>query len=189
MVEAKREVGRAEFEAVTRLLVGRARIGRGQVSAVPSSDVEDVAQDVWEKLLRQRGQLPVGQQLEAHAHQALVDTSTDYWRSRLRRKAVPPDQLVPLDHAASVPDSTDEHEAAAAALRAREIYDAALRIVGPQTAAYAVLDALDLTEKEIASELAISEREAGTLRKRLSRARSVLAETIQHRSNSYKEDH
>jgi DNA-directed RNA polymerase specialized sigma24 family protein len=190
MVEAKHEVGRAEFEAVTRRLVARAETGRGRVTAVPTPDAEDVVQEAWEKRLRQSDPLPDGRQLEAHIHEALVDTSFDYWRSRRRRKDVPPDQLIPLEDAAGqLPRAADTEEARIAAVRARQIYEAALRIVGPETAAYAVLDALDLDEKEIARKLEISEREAGRLRKRVTRARSALANAISHHSSSTKEDH
>lgn len=190
MVEAKPEIGRAEFEAITTRLVARAANGRGRVTAVPNPDAEDVVQDAWEKRLRQGNPLPDGPQLEAHVQQALVDTSVDYWRSRRRRKDVPSDQLIPLDEASDdVPHAPDTEEARVAALRARQIYEAAVGIVGPDAAAYAVLNALDLTEKEIAHQLEVPEREAGRLRKQVSRAQAALAEAIDHKSTTTKEDH
>lgn len=190
MVEARREVERDQFEAVTRRLVGRAEAGRGRVSAVPSADAEDVVQDAWEKLVRQGAPLPRGQQLEAHAQQALVDTSTDYWRSRRRKKDVPPDRLIALDDAPQEQLGSDEsEERRIAALRTREIYEAMTRIIDEQAVAYAVLDALGLDEKEIACELEISERDAGAARKRVSRARLAIAQAINHRPTTTKEDH
>lgn len=189
MVEAKPEIGRVEFETVTRRLVARAVTGRGRVTAVPTPDAEDVVQDAWEKRLRQGDPLPDGPQLEAHVQQALVDTSIDYWRSRQRRKDVPPDQLIQLDETSDdVPHAPDTEEARIAALQVRQIYEATLGIVGQHAAAYAVLDALDLTEKEIANQLEVSEREAGRLRKQVSRAQAALAEAIDYTPTTTKED-
>jgi hypothetical protein len=97
------------------------------------------------------------------------------------KEDVPPDQLTQLDEASDdVPHALDTEEARAAALRVRQILEAVVGIVGPDAAAYAVLNALDLTEKETAHQLEIPEREAGRLRKQVSPAQAALAEAIDY---------
>jgi RNA polymerase sigma factor (sigma-70 family) len=187
MVEARPRIDSAVFEAVSRELAGRARSGRGRVSAVPSVDAEDVVQDAWEKLVRQ-GKLPPGRHLNAHAHEALVDASRNYWRSRRRKKDVPPRQLIQLDDAPEDQLASGEsEERKVAALATREIVDALANVLDAEAQSYVVLDALGLEEKEIAITLGVSAREAGAARKRVNRNRSAIAETINHPTTT-KED-
>jgi DNA-directed RNA polymerase specialized sigma24 family protein len=189
-MEVSHEVERAEFETITDRLVRRASTGRGRVTAVGRGDAEDVVQDAWEKRVRQGTPLPRGRNLEAHLHEALVDVSTDHRRSRRRKSVVPAEKIVQLE---TVPEDdlglVDPHERHLAALQARELYETALEVLGEAAMAYAVLDALDLSEKEIAVELGISEREASALRKRVSRARPRIAEAIGRPTKTEKEDH
>lgn len=176
---AKRELRRDEFEAVTERLITRARSGRGRIQLVPTGDLEDVAQDAWEKLIRQAKDLPRGAALEAYAHQALVDTSIDYLRLRRRKKAIPVDKLVPLHDAPEeqlASDETDEQRLAA--IQARDLYERLSEITDESATAYAVLDALGLHGKEIATKLGMSEHEAEAARKRVYRARLAIGEAV-----------
>lgn len=190
MVEAKREVERAEFEVITRRLIGRAAVGRGRVAAVGGADAEDVVQDAWEKLVRQGKPFPRGDALEAHVHTALVDTSVDHGRARRRKKAVPPELVEPIEEIPEAELGLDyPHDQRLAALQARQLYESLLAIVGQDATMYAVLDALGFEEKEIASRLQISERDGGALRKRVSRARAAISKDINRQSHAPKEDH
>jgi DNA-directed RNA polymerase specialized sigma24 family protein len=191
MVAAKRQIERAEFEAVTGRLSERARHGRGRVHAVPAADTEDVVQDAWEKAVRQRRDLPVGKALEAHLQEALVDKSADYWRSRTRKKDVPPKLLVPLDSAVEdqVASLETEDEGKLAALRGREIFEALRKTVDAEATSYAVLDALDLSEAEIAIALKTSRAAAGAARKRVTRAQRPIAQAARHTPKTPKEIH
>lgn len=185
----ERDIERLEFETITRRLVRRAATGRGRVAAVGLEDSEDVVQSAWEKVVRQDAPLPRGGELEAHVHEALVDVSVDHRRAQRRRRVVPSEQQVRLE---AVPEEAlgvvhprdDSH----AALAVRELLGIVLDIVGEGGAAYAILDALGLSEKEIAVELEITETEAGALRKRVARARPAIAAAINQHVPQPRED-
>jgi DNA-directed RNA polymerase specialized sigma24 family protein len=152
------------------------------VHAVPEADTEDVVQDAWEKKIRQSKELPAGQALEAHLHEALVDKSVDYHRSRRREKDVPADLLLPLDDVVEEVAGPDSEEAVLASMRVREIFVAMRETLdGDEEAArFAVLDALDFSEREIAIVLETSPAAAGAARKRVTRARRPIAEAAGH---------
>lgn len=147
-------------------------------------------QDAWEKLVRRGMTLPGGDALEAHVHEALVDVSGDHRRARRRKKVVPPEKIVPLE-ALSDRELGLEHseDGNLAALAVRELYETTVALVGESTVAYAVLDALGFSEKEIATKLEVTEAEAGALRKRVARSRAAIAEAINGRLEATKEDH
>jgi DNA-directed RNA polymerase specialized sigma24 family protein len=190
MVAARRQIERVEFEAVTGRLRERARHGRGRVHAVPEADTEDVVQDAWEKAVRQQGDLPVGQALEAHLHEALVDKTVDYWRSRTRKKDVPSKLLVPLDSVVEEQIfSPETEEGKLAALRSREIFEALRETVDVEAASYAVLDALDLSEREIAIALETTPAAVGAARKRVARAQRLIARAAHHPPKTPEEVH
>jgi|GEM_PF-6815859 len=189
MVEAKRHVERAEFDAITRRLLARAEGGRGRVRRIPSADAEDVVQDAWEKTVKQRRGIPETDKLEAHVHEALVDTASDYWRTRRLKRQIPLEALQALDAriAERIP-SEESEEAKVAALRVREISSALREQLDPQATRFAILDALDLSEKEIAERLGVSGNETGAIRKRFNRARPAIAKAINHDSKDTKEE-
>lgn len=182
MVEARRQIERAEFESISKRLVARAEGGRGRVRRIPSADADDVVQDAWEKTVRQKREFPEGDELEAHVHQALVDTASDYWRTRRLNRKVPPEALTYLDTTIEecVPAKENTEERALAELRAREIRAALRQELDALTERYAILDALDLTEKEIADRLGIGLREVDAIRKRFNRSRGALAEAVDY---------
>jgi DNA-directed RNA polymerase specialized sigma24 family protein len=190
MVAAKRQIERAEFEAASGRLRDRTRYGRGRVHAVPDADVEDVVQDAWEKTVRQTPDLPVGKRLEAHLNEALVDTTVDYWRTRTRKKVVPSKLLVPLNSVVeeqiASPESEDEK---LAALRGREIFEALRQTLDEEATTYAVLDALDFSEREIAVALETTPAAAGAARKRVARAQGRIAQAASHTPKTPKEIH
>jgi RNA polymerase sigma factor (sigma-70 family) len=189
MVEAKVQVEREEFDAITRRLLARAEGGRGSVRSIPRADAEDVVQDAWEKAVKQKRGLPEGDQLEAHVHQALVDTATDYWRTRLRKREIPRKTLQRLD--AEIEEQVrgeDGEEARLAALRAREILRTLRNETDRQVEMFATLAALGYSEREIAEQLRIDEREAGAIRKRFARARPALRAALGQDNDTQKED-
>jgi DNA-directed RNA polymerase specialized sigma24 family protein len=174
----RREIDRAEFDSLTKRLTERAQAGRG-VPAIPPENVEDVAQDVWVKIVRQPRLVTGGSELEAHAHTALKDAAIDFWRSHTRKKDVPREKLVPLEAMSEEADNAgDPLNATFAAIEARRIRETLVSVVGPQAAAYAILDALELTEVEIAVQLGISTQEAASLRKQVSRSRAPIATAL-----------
>jgi len=189
VVRAERDAERVEFEAITRRLIPRAASGRGRVAAVGLDDSEDVVQSAWEKVVRQDTPLPRGDELEAHVHEALVDVSVDHWRAQGRKRVVPSAQRVRLE---AVPEEAlgvvHPHDEWHAAVAVRELLATILEIVGESGAAYAILDALGSSEKEIAAELQISEAEAAALRKRVARARPAIADAINQLLSQPRED-
>jgi DNA-directed RNA polymerase specialized sigma24 family protein len=190
MVAAKRQIERAEFEAITGRLQERARHGRGRVHAVREAETEDVVQDAWEKAVRQPRDLPVGDALEAHLHEALVDKTVDYWRTRTRKSDVPAKLLVPLDSVAEEQIASAESEdEKLAALGGREIFVALREELDEEAARYAVLDALDFSEREIAIALDTTPAAAGAARKRVSRAQARIAQAARYTPKTPKEIH
>jgi DNA-directed RNA polymerase specialized sigma24 family protein len=182
MVEPTQRIDRAEFESVTQTLVARAKRGTGQVARVAPDDAEDVVQDAWEKELRKKKQLPRGPNLLAHVNRALADTSVDHRRRELRKREVPANKRVPLELAPEAEEVVggDTEDQVLAALRAREIFEAARSRLDPQAVQFAILDTLDFEEKEAAEAMGASPLEAGAARKRVRRAGADIARAINH---------
>lgn len=188
MVEARQEVQRAEFDAISRRLQARAEGGRGDIRRIPSADAEDVVQDAWEKTVKQERGIPNHDELEAHVHRALIDTSTDYWRTKRLKRQIPAEALHALDaRTEETVASVESEEQTLAAIRAQEITAALGEHLDPLAVRYAVLDALEFTEKEIAEALDVDETEVGAIRKRVSRARQAIARAINHEPTAKEE--
>jgi DNA-directed RNA polymerase specialized sigma24 family protein len=188
MVEAKQEVQRAEFDAISRRLQARAKGGRGDIRRIPSADAEDVVQDAWEKTVKQKRGIPNHDELEAHVHRALIDTSTDYWRTKRLKRQIPAKALQTLDaRTEETVASPESDERILAAMRVAEISAVLGEHLDPLAARYAVLDALEFTEQEIAEALDVDEADVGAIRKRVSRARQAIAGAINHEMTSKEE--
>jgi DNA-directed RNA polymerase specialized sigma24 family protein len=182
LVEAGQGIARAEFELVSRTLVARAKHGAGRITRVPEADAEDVVQDAWEKELRKNPELPHGRRLRQYMHQAVVDTSAQHKRSRHLKRVIPPERQVPLDVASAAEVvGGDSEEQALAAICADEIFDALSEHLDEEAIDYAVLDALEYQEKEIAQAMEISPAASGAARKRVSRARGAIARSINYK--------
>lgn len=189
MVEAKIQVERAEFDAITRRLLARAEGGRGRVRRIPSADSEDVVQDAWEKTVKQTRGLHEGDKLEAHVQQALVDTARDYGRRERRKGQIPREALQPLNAEVNERVASEESEETwLGVLRAREIRRVLHEETDEQVERFAILEVLDFTEKEIADQLGLNEREAGAIRKRFARARPALRKALGHTPHTQKEE-
>ena len=182
-MEAGQGIARAEFELVSRTLVARAKRGAGRITRVPEADAEDVVQDAWEKELRKNPELPRGRRLRQYMHQAVVDTSADHQRTRHLKRAIPPERQVPLDVAGDgvAVIGGNSEEQALAAICADEIFDALNEHLDQEAIDYAVLDALEYQEKEIAQAMEISPAASGAARKRVSRARGAIARSINYK--------